>query len=101
MMTLEYFIIYIDKLLDKYIYICYNTYIDKENYIQHTRQHGGKNMELNSYMDILKFAIKLQMDGIEEEKARPFANEEFLDGVQRGLEIALNKIEASRFLAER
>lgn len=58
-------------------------------------------MELSSYMDILKFAINMQIEGIKEEMERPFANEEYLEGVTRGLEIALDKIEASRFLAEK
>jgi hypothetical protein len=52
-------------------------------------------------MDILKFAINMQIDGVKEEMERPFANEEYLEGVTRGLEIALDKIEASRFLAEK
>ena len=58
-------------------------------------------MELSSYMDILKFAINGQIKYVEEEMDAPFANIEYLDGVRRGLEIALDKIEASRFLAEK
>ena len=57
-------------------------------------------MTIESYADVLRFAIKMQKDYIEEDMQRPFANEEYLSGIQRGLDIALEKIEASMFLAK-
>ena len=60
-------------------------------------------MELSSYMDVLKFAIQMQVTELEKEMEDkpPLASLDYLEGVHRGLEIALEKIEASRFLAER
>ena len=58
-------------------------------------------MDIKSYADVLRFAIKMQMDYIMEEMQKPTANEEYLSGIHRGLDIALEKIDASMFLAER
>lgn len=57
-------------------------------------------MTIKSYADILKFAIKMQIDYVEEEIQKPHANEEYLSGVISGLYTALDKINASMFLAE-
>jgi hypothetical protein len=58
-------------------------------------------MDIASYMDVLKFALKMQKDYVMEEMQKPTANEEYLEGIYRGLEIAMEKIEASAFLAEK
>lgn len=59
-------------------------------------------MDKKSYADILKFAIKTQIDYVVEEMdtCRP-ERYDYLDGVVRGLEIALDKINASMFLVEK
>lgn len=58
-------------------------------------------MDIKSYADILKYAIQLQIEYVKEEMEKPFANEERLDGVISGLRIAMDKIDASMFLAEK
>ena len=58
-------------------------------------------MDIKSYADILKFALKLQIDYVKEDLEKPNANEEYLSGVINGLHIALEKIDASMFLAEK
>lgn len=58
-------------------------------------------MDLKSYADVLKFAIQMQIEYEKEEIQRPFAEEEYLRGVICGLRIALDKIDASMFLAEK
>lgn len=59
-------------------------------------------MDIKNYAEILKFAIKMQIDYQEEEfsRARSFEDEKYIDGVIMGLRIALEKIDASMFLAE-
>lgn len=57
-------------------------------------------MNKKEYADILRFAIKLQINYIDEDMEKPFASMEYLDGMRRGLEIALEKIDASMFLVE-
>ena len=58
-------------------------------------------MDIKNYADILKFAIKLQIDYVKEDMEKPNANEDYLGGVINGLHIALGKIDASMFLAEK
>lgn len=58
-------------------------------------------MTIKDYADILRFAIKLQIDYEKEEIQQPYADENYLSGVITGLRIALDKIDASMFLAER
>ena len=59
-------------------------------------------MALESYADILKFAIQMQIKDIENDEAeRSFAteySEGYYSGMKRGLEIALQKIDASKFI---
>lgn len=59
-------------------------------------------MDIRSYADVLKFAIKLQIKNIEEEQENgTFATEYYegyYEGMKRGLEIALTKIDKSEFL---
>lgn len=63
-------------------------------------------MTIKDYAEILKWAIKTQMEYIEEEEETACASgdyegEKYLGGVKEGLRIALEKIDASMFLAER
>ena len=59
-------------------------------------------MTLKDYAEVLKFAIKLQIDGVEEELNEAIViNEDYLEGIKQGLEIALQKIDASMFLTEK
>lgn len=60
-------------------------------------------MDIKSYADILKLAIQFQIKDLEKEMEDkpPLANMEYLEGVHRGLEIALEKIDASAFLTEK
>ena len=58
-------------------------------------------MKLEDYAGILKFAINTQIDYEMEEMEKPFADEEYLNGVIMGLRIALDKIDASAFLWDR
>lgn len=57
------------------------------------------------YADILRWAIKNQIEYVEEEANSGFCHtmEEarYYEGIKRGLEIALEKIDASMFLAEK
>lgn len=59
-------------------------------------------MDVRSYADVLKFAIKMQIDYIREEgengKFYTEYQEGYYDGMVRGLQIALEKIDASEFL---
>ena len=57
-------------------------------------------MTIKDYAEVLKYAIKLQIDYQKEEIQQPYADERFHDGVIIGLQIALDKIEASMFLAK-
>lgn len=59
-------------------------------------------MTLKDYAEVLKLAIKLQIDGVEEELNEATAtNEDYLEGIKQGLEIALQKIDASMLLTEK
>ena len=58
-------------------------------------------MEIKDYAGILKWAIQTQIDYQKEEIQEPYANEDFHNGVIAGLRIALEKIDASMFLAEK
>lgn len=59
-------------------------------------------MDIKSYADVLRFAIKMQI-GYEEEVLQKCdaMNEDYVEGIITGLNIALEKIDASMFLAER
>lgn len=63
-------------------------------------------MTIKDYAEVLKWAIKTQVEYIEEEEEKAYENgdyegERYLGGVKAGLQIALEKIDASMFLAER
>lgn len=61
-------------------------------------------MDIKNYAEVLKWAIKTQIGYIEDDtKKGNFATEYFegyYAGMIRGLEIAIEKIDASMFLAE-
>jgi hypothetical protein len=57
-------------------------------------------MDIKSYADILRWAIKTQIEYQNEEIQKPWADERFHEGVIVGLQIALDKIDASMFLAK-
>ncbi len=61
-------------------------------------------MTIKDYTEVLKWAIKNQIAYIEEEEANGSFATEYMEGKYRGivegLEIALEKIEASMFLAK-
>jgi flagellar biosynthesis/type III secretory pathway protein FliH len=62
-----------------------------------------KIMSIKSYIEVLKWAIKSQLEHVEEESNGTFATEYmegYYEGVKKGLEIALEKIDASMFLAK-
>jgi hypothetical protein len=65
-------------------------------------QHGGKFMDIKSYADVLRLAIKMQI-GYEEEALQDCnpMREDYISGIITGLQIALDKIDASMFLAEK
>lgn len=62
-------------------------------------------MEVERYMEIMKWVIQTQIEYAREEANEgEFATEYregYYGGIVRGLEIALEKIEASKFLAEK
>lgn len=62
-------------------------------------------MTIKSYADILKWAMRTQIDYVVEEANSGFCKttEEasYYEGIKKGLEIALEKIDASMFLAEK
>ncbi len=62
-------------------------------------------MTIKSYADILKWAMRTQIEYVQEEANSGLCNtiEEarYYEGIKRGLEIALEKIDASMFLAEK
>lgn len=58
-------------------------------------------MTKKDYADVLKFAIKTQIEYQKEEIQKPYADEQYHRGVIDGLQIALDKINASMFLAEK
>lgn len=59
-------------------------------------------MSIKDYADILKYAIKIQI-GYKEEALQECnaMNEDYVSGIITGLNIALEKIDASMFLAEK
>jgi hypothetical protein len=58
-------------------------------------------MTKKDYADVLRFAIQAQIEYQKEEIQKPYADEQFHSGVIEGLRIALDKIDASMFLAEK
>lgn len=59
-------------------------------------------MTTENYVEVLKFAIQLQVDNVNRElSADIILNEDYLQGVKAGLQIALDKIEASMFLVDK
>jgi hypothetical protein len=58
-------------------------------------------MDIKTYAGILKFAIMTQIEYQKEEIQNPYANEDYHSGIITGLRIALEKIDASMFLAEK
>jgi hypothetical protein len=59
-------------------------------------------MTTENYVEVLKFAIQLQVDEVNTElQADIILDESYLRGVKTGLEIALGKIEASMFLVDK
>lgn len=59
-------------------------------------------MTKKDYVEVLKFAIQLQVDEVNRElSADIILNESYLQGVKTGLQIALDKIEASMFLVDK
>lgn len=59
-------------------------------------------MSIKDYADVLRFAIKMQI-GYEEEALQDCnpMREDYISGIITGLQIALDKIDASMFLAEK
>ena len=57
-------------------------------------------MTIKDYAGVLKMAMRMQIDYVEEDMQKPFADEEYLSGVITGLRIAMDKIDASMFLTE-
>ena len=62
-------------------------------------------MSIKDYAEVLKFAIKSQIGYIADDTDGIFVGDAdyhqgYYDGMKRGLEIALEKIEASMFLAK-
>lgn len=55
-------------------------------------------MTIKEYADILRLAIKMQIDYVEKDH---WEEDEYYNGVIEGLQIALEKIDASMFLAEK
>lgn len=59
-------------------------------------------MSIKDYAEVLRFAIQLQVDEVKKELSEEIIiDESYLQGVRQGLEIALEKIEASKFLMEK
>lgn len=58
-------------------------------------------MTKKDYVDILKWVIQLQVDNTNRELQEDIIiDESYLQGVKAGLQIALDKIEASMFLVD-
>ena len=58
-------------------------------------------MNKKEYADILRFAINMQIGYVEEEMKNSFLiKNSYREGIIRGLQIALEKIDASEFLME-
>ena len=69
-----------------------------------SQRKGEKKMNKKEYADILKFAMQSQKHSVNDEiRERLHRGEDvdFLEGVVRGLEIAIEKIDASMFLTEK
>ena len=59
-------------------------------------------MTIKNYADVLRLAIQFQITDAEKELERDhyYEDEKYIEGVISGLRIALEKIDASMFLAE-
>lgn len=58
-------------------------------------------MNKKEYADILRFAIKMQIGYVEEKMENSISiDRDYQEGIIRGLQIALEKIDASEFLME-
>ena len=57
-------------------------------------------MSIKDYADVLKFAMKMQIEYLKEDMGKPWTDESYLAGVMAGLNIAMEKIDARMFLAE-
>lgn len=60
-------------------------------------------MDIKAYTDILKWVMKSQIDYVRDEaesEAQTIEKAAYYEGIEKGLEIALEKIEASMFLAK-
>ena len=59
-------------------------------------------MNIREYADIMKWVMKNQIDCLMDEVGKEFCQTEFqagyCEGIKRGLEIAMEKIDASEFL---
>ena len=62
-------------------------------------------MDIKGYMDIMKWDMKTQIENAREEANKEAFTSEYMEGyyggIVRGFEIALEKIDASMFLAEK
>ena len=58
-------------------------------------------MTKKEYADVLKAVIKMQMISAKKNWEDKGCEDEYLEGVVRGLDIALEKIDASMFLTEK
>ncbi len=93
-----------NKLLDIYINIWYNIIVRKITY--NTNNNTEENfMTIESYMDIMKWVFQTQIERAKEEANKETFSTEYMEGyyggIVRGLEIALEKINASVFLAKK
>ena len=58
-------------------------------------------MTKKEYAEVLKAVIKMQLVSVQEDLKMKDYDDEYLEGVVQGLDIALDKIEASMFLTEK
>ena len=59
-------------------------------------------MTTKDYVEVLKYAIQLQVDNVNEElSVDTILNADYSQGVKAGLQIVLDKIEASMFLVNK
>lgn len=61
-------------------------------------------MTIKSYAEVLKWAMKSQIEYVKDEASsglcKTLEEASYYEGIKRGLEIALEKIDASMFLAK-
>ena len=60
-------------------------------------------MDIKSYAEVLKWVMKSQIDYVREEAesgANTIEKAAYYEGIEKGLEIALEKIDASMFLVK-